>query len=74
MNSKDPKYIQNDPVWAQNGPKWAQRSIPINEVKEPKWPQMSLNELKFLKKYVSVMHISVRHEIFYNFSSSVINV
>ena len=33
-----------------------------------------LNELKFKKKIVPVMHISVRHGISYNFSSGVINV
>ena len=33
----NPKYIQNDPIWAQ-------MSKPINELKKPKRPQMSLNE------------------------------
>ena len=35
---------------------------------------MRLNELKLKKKNVPVMHISVRHGIFYNFSKRVINV
>ena len=35
---------------------------------------MNLNELKFLQNFYEVMHISVRHDIFYNFSSGVKNV
>ena len=35
---------------------------------------MSLNLLKFFKQIVPVMHISVRHDIFYNISSGVIDV
>ena len=35
---------------------------------------MSPNEFEFKKKNVSVMHISVRHCTFYNFSRSIINV
>ena len=42
--------------------------------KEPTLPQMSPNEFEFKKKNVSVMHISVRHCTFYNFSRSIINV
>ena len=38
------------------------------------FPVSILNELKFKKKIVPVMHISVRHGISYNFSSGVINV
>ena len=34
---------------------------------------MRLNELKLKKKIVPVMHISVRHGIFYNFSSDAIH-
>ena len=44
--TQDPKHVQNDPVWAQNVPKWAQMSKPMSW-KEPKWPQMSFNKLKF---------------------------
>ena len=42
--------------------------------KEPTLPQMSPNEHEFKKKIVPVMHISVRHCTFYNFSRGVINV
>ena len=42
--------------------------------KEPTLPQMSPNEFELKKKIVSVMHISVRHCTFYNFSRGVINV
>ena len=65
MSSNDSKYVQNDPIWAQNGSKWAQTSL-----NERKSTQMSLNTSKWaqiLIKFLPVMHISVRHEICYDF-------
>ena len=64
-NSKDPKYIQNDPIWAQNRPKWISSNVQAYEwaekslcdLNEPSWTQTFI-------KFLPVMHISVRHDIF----------
>ena len=65
-SSVDPKYIQNDPIWAQNELKWAKMT-------RLRWAEKSLNELKWalmssnFNKILPVMHVSLRHDIVYNF-------
>ena len=65
------KMILNELKIALNERKWV---ILKMSWKEHKWPQINLNKISFLKKFVPGMHISKRHGIFYNFSSGVINV
>ena len=58
----DQKTNSKNAKYIQNNPIWAKNDL--------EWALVSSN----FNKILPVMHISVRHDIIYNFSSGVINV